>query len=367
MKILFAALVVIHGLLHLLGPAKAFGFAELPQLTQPISKSKALLWLLAAVLLFATAMLLFTWPRGWWIAGAVAVVVSQIAIGSSWSDAKFGTVANGLVLLGVVYGFFSQGPTSFQADFERSRDAAIPSAAMADLLTEGDLASLPLLVQKYLRFTGAVGQPRTTSFRARFHGEIRSDPSSPWMPFTAEQWSAIDPPVRLFWMKATRRGIPIEAFHRFVGPHATMRVRLVSLVPIVDARGPEMDTAETVTLLNDFCFFAPDALLNPKIRWQEIDAHTVRATWNHLGRTVHADLSFAESGELVDFRSDDRSRSASDGQSFEPKRWSTPVTRYQTFGPRRLFAEGDALWHPKSGPFSYIHFVVDEITFNGQP
>ena len=286
---------------------------------------------------------------------------------SSWKDAKFGTLANGLLLLGVIYSFFSQGPTSFQSEFETARAAALGPMASPRVVTEHDLAPLPPAVQKYLRSTGAVGQPRAQNFQARFHGAIRSAPSSPWMPFTAEQWSAIDPPVRLFWMKATRRGIPLEAFHRFVGPHATMRVRLVSLVPIVDARGPEMDTAETVTLLNDFCFFAPDALLNPKIRWQEIDARTVRATWNHLGRTVHADLSFAESGELVDFRSDDRSQSSSDGQSFEPKRWSTPVTRYQTFGARRLFAEGDALWHPKSGPFSYIHFVVDEIEFNGQP
>jgi len=37
MRVAFALALVVHGLIHLLGVAKAFGFAELPQLTRPIS------------------------------------------------------------------------------------------------------------------------------------------------------------------------------------------------------------------------------------------------------------------------------------------------------------------------------------------
>ena len=32
-----AVLLAVHGLIHLMGFAKAFGYAQLPQLTQPIS------------------------------------------------------------------------------------------------------------------------------------------------------------------------------------------------------------------------------------------------------------------------------------------------------------------------------------------
>ena len=48
MRWVFAFIVVVHGLIHLMGPAKAFGYAELPQLTQPISRGMGLVWLLAA-------------------------------------------------------------------------------------------------------------------------------------------------------------------------------------------------------------------------------------------------------------------------------------------------------------------------------
>jgi hypothetical protein len=39
MTVAFALFLVAHGLIHLLGVAKAFGLAELPQLRQPIPAS----------------------------------------------------------------------------------------------------------------------------------------------------------------------------------------------------------------------------------------------------------------------------------------------------------------------------------------
>jgi hypothetical protein len=95
----FAILLVVHGLIHVLGFAKAFRLAALPQLTQAISPIIGVLWLGAAVLFPAAAVLLFVWPRSWWIAGACAVVVSMLVILPAWPDAKFGAIANAIVLV----------------------------------------------------------------------------------------------------------------------------------------------------------------------------------------------------------------------------------------------------------------------------
>ena len=88
MKLVYAGFVVLHGLIHLMGSAKGFRLAAIPQLTQPISTTIGLLWLLAAALLLATAGALFASPRWWWAVGAGAVVISQMAIATSWSDAN---------------------------------------------------------------------------------------------------------------------------------------------------------------------------------------------------------------------------------------------------------------------------------------
>jgi hypothetical protein len=103
MRWLLVAMLTVHGLIHLMGPAKAFGYADLPQLTQPISRPTGVAWLVAAVLMLATAMLAVAEVRAWWMVGALAVVVSQAVIVWSWQDAWAGTIANAILLAAVVY------------------------------------------------------------------------------------------------------------------------------------------------------------------------------------------------------------------------------------------------------------------------
>ncbi len=110
------AVAVLHGLIHFLGAAKGLGWAEVPQLKQPIGAAMGALWLTAGLAVLATGVLLTVGWRGWWVVGAVAVLASQAAILTSWSDAKAGTAANLVLLLAVLYGFATQGPGSFRAE-----------------------------------------------------------------------------------------------------------------------------------------------------------------------------------------------------------------------------------------------------------
>jgi Family of unknown function (DUF6544) len=184
--VVFAIVLVVHGLIHVLGFAKAFGLADLPQLTQPISPFLGAVWLLAALLFLAAAAALFVWPRGWWAIGACGIVISMFIIVPSWTDAKFGTFGN-LALIGVVFGFLAQGPISLRAAYDRDVDRALARLAPAEPISDVDLAHLPAPVQRYLQGVGVVGQPRVRNYRVRMHGGIgtaetldgfRSSPSS---------------------------------------------------------------------------------------------------------------------------------------------------------------------------------------------
>ncbi|MBK8573229.1 MAG: hypothetical protein IPN91_11415 [Holophagaceae bacterium] len=277
-RTVFLIVVLAHGLIHLLGFAKAFGHADLPQLTQPIPRGRGLLWLTAGLLMLATAASLLVWPRGWWLLGALALVISQVVILSSWRDAKAGTVANLVLLAGVLYGLASEGPWSLRADYERSTRPSRAVASAEAVLTEADLAALPEPVRRYVRQSGALGQPRPRSFRATWTGRIRSSPSASWMAFTAEQENRLDLPRRHFLMDASMKGLPVSVLHAFDERGATMRVRLLSLASMVDAKGAELTRAETVTLFNDLCILAPGALTSPLIAWEPIDGRQARAS-----------------------------------------------------------------------------------------
>src|SRR5664280_2498023 len=241
--------VRMRTMLRWIGAAKGLGWADVTQLKEPISTAMGVAWLAAAVLVVLAGVLLIIRARWWWVVGAVAVVASQTVILTLWSDAKAGTVANIILLAAVVYGYASQGPASYRAEYRRRVDAALTEPLPNGVVTEADLADLPEPVATYVRRSGAVGQPRVTNFQARMHGRIRAGTTTAWMSFTGEQVNTYGPqPSRLFFMDATMFGLPVDVLHTYVGPSATMRVKACSLVPMVNAAGPDMDQAETVTV-----------------------------------------------------------------------------------------------------------------------
>ena len=122
-----AIVVVVHGLIHLLGAAKGLGWADVTQLSHPIGTAQGVTWLTAAVLVVVTGVLLAMTSRWWWAVGAVAVVVSQAVIITTWSDAKAGTIANAILLVAVLYGYASQIPGSYRSEYRRRAATASPN------------------------------------------------------------------------------------------------------------------------------------------------------------------------------------------------------------------------------------------------
>jgi Family of unknown function (DUF6544) len=360
----FAILVALHGLIHLLGVAKAFHWAELPQLTQPISPLFGALWLMSALIFVVTAVSLVVSPRWWWVLGACGVLVSMFVIVPSWTDAKVGALANAIVFVGVVFGFLSQGPVSLRAEYDRDIASRMAAPADAAPVTDADLVHLPAPVQRYLRAAGVVGQPRVRNYRVTMHGRIRNGRDGRWMPFAAEQYNFVDPPARFFYLNASIFALPVQGYHRYAGPSASMRVKAAALVPVVTARGMEMTRSETVTLFNDMCLMAPATLIDRALEWEAVDARTVRARFTNRGRAIHADLSFDDSGMLRNFISDDRYQSSADGKSMRPLRWSTPITGYRNFGVTRLLSGGEGRWHEPDGEYAYIELTIDTVEYN---
>jgi hypothetical protein len=250
----------------------------------------------------------------------------------------------------------------YRADVRAAIEAAraLPPPA---LVTPEDLAPLPAPVQRYLQRAGVVGKPHPRSLHAVFRARFRMGADRPWMSSHVEQQNFFGPqPRRLFYMTASRAGIPFVGFHRYVGAEATMQVRVAGLVPVVDARGPEMTQGETVTMLNDMCVLAPAALLSAPITWETLGEREVRATFTNAGKTISAVLTFDAAGDLVGFVSHDRYQS--DGKVTRLFPWSTPLGGFRDFGGVRLPADGQARWREPSGEWTYGEFVLEDITYD---
>lgn len=353
-------LLAAHGVIHLAGFVKAFGFAELPALTLDIGRKQGVLWGITALLFLIAAWLLVLGGDRWWMSAAIALVISQVLIGWNWHDARFGTVANVVLLLIVISGAaiwdFRSRYTEAAVHVQRST-RSLPEVR----IEEPDLLRVPLPVQRYLRASGVVGRIQPHSMRIVFEGAIRGF-DGPWMPFTSVQTNRFDEPARFFWIDARMKGLPTKGLHAYENGRASMLIKLLGVVPVMEAHGPEMDQAETVTWFNDLCIYAPGALLDPRITWKELDDHSAEATFTHGSRSIRATLVFDDKDRLVDFFSDDR-YALTDGKA-KAMRFSTPLRDHRLMNGLILPGYGEAVWIRADGPFVYGTFTLRSITYD---
>ena len=159
LKYFLPFILFAHGLIHMMGFAKAFNYANITQLTKDISKTNGIFWLLTALLFVTAAILCFLKKEGWVYVAFAAVVISQVLIISVWHDAKFGTVLNIIIL---VFTISSWATFHFEMNFKKDVDnhMAETNFVTNDLLMDADIDSLPFPIQKYIRYSGAVNKPK---------------------------------------------------------------------------------------------------------------------------------------------------------------------------------------------------------------
>ncbi len=357
LKYIFAFLLFAHGLIHLMGFAKAFGYGNITQLTREISKPTGVLWFITALLFSVTAILFLLKKESWPYVAFFAVVISQILIVTVWKEAKFGTIANIIVAVVAITAWSSQ---QFEATFIKDvkSDLLKSSTIQTDLLTEADIQSLPSLVQKYIRYSGAVNKPKVKNMKIVFDGEMR-EKGKDYFKFTSVQYNFFDDPARLFFMKAKIAGAPVPGYHCYQNGSATMQIKLLGIFNVVNIRGLIMNKAETVTVFNDMCLMAPAALIDKRIEWTIIDSLSAKATFTNGVNRIAATLYFNELGQLINFISDDRY--AVDSKQY---RFSTPVKNYVEKDGRKIMSYGETIWHYPDGEFVYGKFTLKEILYN---
>jgi len=255
--------------------------------------------------------------------------------------------------------------SSLGAQYDALLEAQASRQAIAsdEILSEDDLAHLPPPVARFLRRAQVVGRARVHNFVVEMDATLTRGPDQPPFETPVLQASFVDDPVRLFLLRTRMKGLPVSGLHAYTSDGARMQIRLLGVWNIVDESGSAFTRAETVTLLNDFCVFAPAALVDTRFTWTPIDDASARVTFTNGEHRVSATLYFDAEGDLVDFASDDRHVLPTDGY-----RWTTPLRAHRDFGGARLPAEGDAIWHFRDKPsLRYGRFHIRSVRYNLAP
>ena len=141
--------------------------------------------------------------------------------------------------------------------------------------------------------------------------------------------------------------------------------KALGLVTVADGSGPEFDTSELTTWLDDAVLLAPGMLLDPRTTWEATGDDGFRLAVTDAGRTVHAEVLLDDDGRPRDFRTEDRWADLPGGLTRAP--WSTPVQGWTVVDGRPRITGGAAVWHLPEGDLRYGEMTLVDLALDVPP
>ena len=361
MRIALLLLLGLHGTIHLFGFLKAFHMAEFNALSQPISKIYGIVWLAAFMLFAITAFLFFFESNYWWVGGFLALSTSQFLIYNVWADAKFGTLANLLILVAVVIGYAN---LSFKNKIVEERKELFQNAGPVShqQINEEAISKLPLVVQKWLFASGALTHSPVSNVHLVQAVQLKLRPEQEnWNDGKAEQYFTLNPPAFNWSIDTTVKSLfSVVGRDKFVNGKGAMTIKLVSLVAVADAKNSDkIDGATLQRYLAEIVWF-PSAALSSYITWEPLSENSAKATMEVNGTKGWGEFHFDEQGNFIKFRT----LRYQDPKATEPTEWIVIATKTEERNGLRIPVECEASWALESGKWTWLKLKITDIAYN---
>ena len=361
MRIALIILIAIHGIIHLFGFLKAFGISEFSAILQPISKTYGMIWFLTFMLFAITVILIFVDSDYWLLSGFLAVIFSQVLILNYWSDAKFGTIANIIVLIATIIGYSS---FNFKQKVKTERISLLEGTQVKkqDTITEEEWIGLPPIVQKWLTKSGLIGKQQISNVYLVQELQLKLKPEQTnWNKGTAEQYFTVDPPA-FNWNINTEMNSLLNVVGRdkFLDGKGEMIIKLLSLIPIADAKNDKkVNQATLQRYLAEIVWF-PSAALSKYIKWETIDDYSARATMEFKGTKGIGVFHFDQNGNFEKFVA----MRYQDSNAIEPTEWTVIATRTEERHGIKIPIECEASWELENGKWTWLKLKITDIKYN---
>ena len=229
------------------------------------------------------------------------------------------------------------------------------------VIKERDLLGLPVAVENWLKNAQVIGKEKIVTAWARQTLQMRLDKEKPWMPAKAEQYFRTEEPG--FIWAARIKAAPffhIAGRDRYLDGHGNMLIKIMSLLTIADASGPEIDQGTLLRYLAETIWF-PTAALSDYIEWEELTSYSSKATMNYQGVCASGIFTFNDQGELVKVEAE---RYGDFDGEYRLENWLVEVADYKEFDGFVIPSRGKIIWKLKTGDFEWYHFEVEDMKYN---
>lgn len=362
MRIVLTLLIGIHGTIHLFGFLKAYEISQFDAISQSISKTQGLFWLLTFLLFAFTFILILYQSNFWWVSCLPAVIISQVLIFNVWADAKFGTIANIILLCAAVIGYAS---FNFKEKIKTERIKLFENSVSTKsqkIVTEQSLRGLPPIVQKWLKNSGIVGKKLVSNVHLTQEVELRLKPEqSTWNTGSAEQYFTTHPPA-FNWNINTQMNAMLSVVGRdkFEDGKGEMTIKLLSLIPVAHAKNEEkVNQATLQRYLAEIVWF-PSASVSEYITWETLNDSSAKATMEYNGTKGSGEFHFDEHGNFEKFVA----LRYKDSKDAQPTEWTVTATRTEERNGIKIPIECQASWELKNGQWTWLKLKITNIEYN---
>jgi hypothetical protein len=237
-------------------------------------------------------------------------------------------------------------------------------AGTQNVISENDIALLPLPVQNYIRSCGYVGRNKMTNARIIWKDVLfRRNQNAAWMNLDCYQLNSVQEPCRIVYMKSNLFGFfPFEGRDKYQDGKGNMLIKLLKLFTITDAKSKEMDISALVTVLAE-TLLLPSQALQSYIRWIPVDDFSAKAVISFGGIEVSGIFEFNENYEMTRFVTEDRYQAQKDNSN-KNIRWSGLAGNYCQKDGIKFPSLFEAVWHQDNCDFEYFKGTIDSIEYD---
>ena len=356
MRYFFAVLFFLHGLISLMGFLKAFNLLELKEFEATISKGAGMIWLLSSIFLFVVVIQTLNKSELFWIAGGVALMLSQTLIFWFWKDAKFGSIVNIILLVLVALNF------TMWNHHRIAINKGNELVASCKPLSIEETEKLPTLVHSWLKKVGALESEAPAAVRFTQKGKLRLAPNKSWIDFNANQYVRLNDPAFL-WTARVGDGemMQFSGVDRFEKGIGNMNIALFGLFDVVDAKGPTMDQGTAVRYLAEIVWY-PWLAKSKRIEWEEIDGQRIKAIFYLNDLQVEGVFSFNKEGLPTTFEA---MRHNAEKKKMIPWRVDIGEESFQKKGDVLIPTKAAVSWEFRSGDFHWLDLEVFDYSQKG--
>ena len=217
--------------------------------------------------------------------------------------------------------------------------------------TSMQIKDLPVPVQRYFKYSLKENQPYVSYVRLQHGGEFRA--SNNWASIEGQEYFTVQKPGFVWFGR-----VPLfSAKDVYIDGTGNLKVKLLSLIKIVDVKGKEADQGELLRWLGEAPLFPTALLPSENLKWEPIDNNSAKVIFTDKNLTIEGVFYFNEEGQITQFKT----------KRYKDKtleNFTGHCGDYRTVDGMKVPFYLEATWNLESGDFSYAKFRVKKIEYN---